>query len=253
MKFASHTLLVFLLTILCTLPAGAAEKPLVLFDLGHRQHFLIEHKGALDLSDLAQAYRAAGCNVNTLLQPITPALLEQTSVLIISGAFAPLAADEIAAVLAFIERGGTLVTMLHIAPPLATLLDPLGIRNSNGVIREENGIIDGNPLFFSVKNLDKHPLFTGLDSFAVYGGWALLNADSRSRVVARTGSQAWVDLNGDKQKGAGDAVQALGVVVLGERGAGKFVVFGDDAIFQNQFLTGNNLKLAQNLAKWSRP
>jgi hypothetical protein len=31
------------------------------------------------------------------------------------------------------------------------------------------------------------------------------------------------------------------------------VVFGDDALFQNRFLDGNNRVLAGNLARWLQP
>jgi len=40
------------------------------------------------------------------------------------------------------------------------------------------------------------------------------------------------------------------VVVAGKLSSGRFVVFGDDAVFQNKFLTGDNLILGRNLAAW---
>jgi len=43
------------------------------------------------------------------------------------------------------------------------------------------------------------------------------------------------------------------VAVAGRSGKGRFVVFGDDAIFQNKFLTGDNLVLGRNLASWLAP
>ena len=52
------------------------------------------------------------------------------------------------------------------------------------------------------------------------------------------------------QLGATDAVQAFTVVAAGELGQGAFIVFADDAIFQNRFLTGDNVTLARNLAGW---
>jgi len=45
-------------------------------------------------------------------------------------------------------------------------------------------------------------------------------------------------------------MQAFGVVVAGQAGAGRFVVFSDDAIFQNRFLGDNNRILAANLGRW---
>ncbi|MBW1897757.1 MAG: hypothetical protein JRI61_01710, partial [Deltaproteobacteria bacterium] len=36
----------------------------------------------------------------------------------------------------------------------------------------------------------------------------------------------------------------------GKWGAGHFVVFGDDAIFQNKFLIEENALIGKNLARW---
>ena len=71
-----------------------------------------------------------------------------------------------------------------------------------------------------------------------------------SRIVASTSPKAWVDLNGDKKLSDGDVVQSFGVVAVGEVGAGRFVVFGDDAVFQNRFLDESNRQLAKNLSRW---
>jgi hypothetical protein len=45
-------------------------------------------------------------------------------------------------------------------------------------------------------------------------------------------------------------VGSFGVVVSGDLGNGRFIVFGDDAIFQNKFLDNSNRQLAKNLARW---
>ena len=47
-----------------------------------------------------------------------------------------------------------------------------------------------------------------------------------------------------------DAVQSFAVAIAGQSGSGRFVVFGDDAIFQNRFFKGNNQVLGRNLARW---
>jgi hypothetical protein len=57
-------------------------------------------------------------------------------------------------------------------------------------------------------------------------------------------------MDGDMKLSKGDIVQSFGVVVQGTHGAGRFVVFGDDAIFQNKFLDASNKQLARNLARW---
>jgi len=68
--------------------------------------------------------------------------------------------------------------------------------------------------------------------------------------VARTSSDAWVDLNGNKILNEKDARQSFALVVAGGLGQEQFAVFGDDAVFQNRFLKGGNLLLGRNLARW---
>jgi hypothetical protein len=71
--------------------------------------------------------------------------------------------------------------------------------------------------------------------------------DENCRIIA---SKAWVDYNGGKKLSRGDIVQLFGVVAAGRLGAGRFVAFGDDAVFQNRFLDDSNRRLATNLARW---
>jgi hypothetical protein len=111
-------------------------------------------------------------------------------------------------------------------------------------------VIGGDPINFRVTALSPHALTRKVDSLAVFGAWALMNENADAVIIARTGRTAWVDLNGNNQLDAGDAVQAFGIAVAGHAGEGQFVVFGDDAIFQNEFLTGDNAVLAKNLGCW---
>ena len=232
------------------LPFMAHARMMVLFDQGHGQRFLIERGGDLDLSLFAGAFRDLGFEVSTSSAPLTAKLLNEVDVLLISGPFRPYSTEELETVTQFVERGGDVCITLHIAPPLAGLLYRFGVDYSNSVIHEEEGAIEGNPLNFSVGRLETHPLFKGLKQFNLYGAWALLDAHTGVQVLARTSPTAWVDLNGNGRLDSGDARQSFAVAVAGEAGKGRFVVFGDDAIFQNKFLKGDNLILARNLAAW---
>ena len=228
----------------------AHARTAVLFDQGHGQRFLIERGGDLDLSLLAGTFRDLDHEVSTTSKPITGKILDGIDVLMISGAFQPYTPEEIEAVTRFIERGGAVCITLHIAPPLFGLLNRLGVEHSNGVIREEEGVINGDPINFRVTRLESHPLFQGMAQFSLYGVWALLDARAGVRSIARTSPSAWIDLNGNGRFDQGDARQSFTVAVAGEAGKGRFVVFGDDAVFQNKFLKGDNLILARNLAAW---
>jgi uncharacterized protein DUF4350 len=234
----------------CQHGALAKAPPSVLVDEGHGQKFLIETYGRLDLSELAAAFRAAGAHVQSSKQPLTDARLRGVDGLTISGAFASFTTAEIDSIMRFLNRGGRLALMLHIPQPVAPLLHRLGVDFSNGVIRERQNVIGDDPLNFHVTALHTHALTHKLDSLAVFGAWALLSTSTDTETIAQTSAEAWVDLNRNNTLDKGDAVQSFGVVVVGQVGGGRFVVFGDDAIFQNQFLKDGNAVLARNLVCW---
>jgi hypothetical protein len=239
-----------MLVLVCAaLAAQDAAAQTVLFDTGHGERFLVGENGPLQLSGLAAIIEAKGAKVATLQQPISDASLTGADGLVISGAFAPLKPEEVEAVIRFMQRGGKLAVMLHIAPPLGSLLDRLQIVYSNGVILEHENIIEGDAQKFRVTRLRPHPVLQGLHEFSMYGVWGLINLNDSVSIVAATGPNAWIDLKRDKVQ-TKEETASFGVVLAGDIGKGGFLVFGDDAVFQNKFLDKNNQALAANLAAW---
>lgn len=222
--------------------------PVILFDQGHDQRFLIEEKGDLHLSKLTEIVRNKGIIALSTKKPLNDENLKSATALVISGPFAALRPEEVEAVARFIERGGRLAAMLHIGPPLLGLLARLDLDHSNAVIHERVNVIETDTNF-RVSNLSASPLFSGVTSFSLYGGWAL-DPGKRAAAIARTSPEAWADLDGNKKLSEGDAVGKFTLVVSGTLGSGGFVVFGDDAIFQNRYLDENNSLLAANLVGW---
>lgn len=233
--------------LMCAAPVQAA--PSVLFDAGHGERFLPGADGPLQLSGFAEILTRAGFQVAALKEPISDRSLAGADALVISGAFQPLGADEIPALIRFMQRGGRVSIMLHIAPPLGALLEQLGITYTNGVIEEQENLIDNQPHDFRVTRMQEHPVFQGIKSFSLYGVWGLGCLDQRSRSVATTSPRAWIDLRRNKIR-SDDETMAFTVVCAGEVGQGGFLVFGDDAIFQNKFLKQENRTLGENLASW---
>lgn len=228
----------------------AIAAPTVLIDQSHDQRFIIEKEGPLHLSAFAKILENEGLTVKSSIEPFTAEVLKGVDVIVISGPFRTLGPNEVDLLLHFLERGGRLSAMLHIGSPFADLLHRLGVDFTNYVLFEQENIIDNDPRNFQVKTLAADPLFGKIDHFSLYGGWAVVNTAPSARIIASTSPKGWVDLNGDKKLSKGDVVQAFGVVAAGEFGAGRFVVFGDDAIFQNKFLDESNRQLAINLARW---
>jgi hypothetical protein len=243
-------LLCFITTLLfgVTALSAAENKPTILFDEGHGQLFLIQKDGELQLTKFAEVIRASGAQVSTTKEPFSDESLKGASALVISGLFKPLQADEVEAVVRFMQKGGRLAVMMHIAPPLNNLIFRLGLGSSVTVLHERENIIDKD-INFRLTDLTPHALFTGIDSFSAYGVWAIDPVD-KATSIARTSTKAWMDLNNDKILSQGDLIASFAVVVTGSTGAGSYAIFGDDAIFQNKFLEGNNKRLAENLSKW---
>ena len=243
------SLCVISLLFLSTSLASAVEiSPNILFDQGHGQRFLIADTGDLQLSKFSETLAATGAQLRQTTATLTDEALKAATALVISGAFTPLQPDEIDAVVRFVQNGGRLAIMLHIAPPLDALLTRLGVYYSTSVLHERENAIDRD-INFRVTDLSPGPLTAGINSFSAYGVWAL-NPIAPITGIARTSSASWVDLNGDGVLNKGDAVGAFAIAVTGALGQGDFVIFGDDAIFQNRFLDDDNRKLAANLGKW---
>ena len=232
-----------------------SQQPTVLFDQGHGQRFLIDKQGSLHLSMLADLFRDYRFSVKTNEGRISHETLKGADVLIISGAFAPLTSAEIDSIVDFVERGGKLCVMLHIGQPVSGLLWRFNVLISDGVILEQENLINGKQKDFFITRFASHPLMDGLKKFAVHGCWALNATDkhggeNHGRSIAQTSGMAWIDLNRDGQFNETDAMQSYSVVVAGTFSKGRFVVFGDDAIFQNTFLENENMALGKNLVKW---
>jgi hypothetical protein len=248
---ARGRLIVFMALIFGLVAAGSASAQTVLFDNGHGERFAISETGPLQLSMFAEIMRVAGCRIVPVDKPLNDATLADADALVISGAFAPPSPEEIESIVRFMQRGGKLAVMLHVAPPLRPLLERLEITYTNGVIEERENIIGEQPMNFKVNRLGKHPILEGVQEFSLYGVWGLLNRDDSTRIIAATSPKAWVDLRHDKVQ-TPEETASFGVAVAGDVGKGGFVVFGDDAIFQNKFLEGSNKRLALNLVKWFR-
>src|SRR5512133_3541773 len=154
-----------LFLLLAPVVAGAA-RPVVLFDQAHAEQFLPQGEGELDLSKLAALFTTQGFEVRVAREPLAAQTLDEVAAVVISGPFTPLAKEEIDALDAFVQRGGNLAVMLHIAPPLSDLLGRFGVIHSNGVIRETGtAVLDNEALNFRVARLEPDPLFAGVAHF----------------------------------------------------------------------------------------
>lgn len=249
--------IVFIFLVMClwiSVPRLSADvtKPVVLFDQGHGQTFVIEKTSDLHLSGLATLFRKAGFVVKAGRQTITPQILSGVDGLVISGPFIPFTTSESSTIRKFIEQGGCVAVMIHITPTVSSLLKELGIVSTTGPVNEVINVRGSGGKDFSVTRFEEHSLTRGLPFFTVYGAWGLNPERGNAKIIAKTSQKAWVDLNRDGRYGPRDAAQEFGIVVAGSYGKGEFAVFGDDAIFQNRFLKEGNILLGKNLVTWMR-
>ena len=136
---------------------------MVLFDQAHGEQFLPLEEAPLALTELGKIFTAQGFPIRTAKEPLTPAILAKVDAVVISGPFAPFAADGDRRPLCLCRKGGRLTIMLHVAPIISQLLARFDVVHSNGVIREETPAqIDGEALNFHVTRLAKDPLFAGI-------------------------------------------------------------------------------------------
>ncbi len=236
-------------------PAGpglTAKARKTVFDLSHSEIFSPIRAGELDYSSFYSLIRDSGTGVEVGVNegPVTTESLKGVGTYIIAGPARGFSPDEAAALKAFVERGGNLLVLLHISPPVASLTHEFGIIVSNFVICERAGLIGGKPQDFLVTKFAAHPLASGLKGIAVYGTWGLLPVNGASP-VAMTSKAAWADLDRNREFNEGEPVEEFAIIAVRELGAGKVVVVADDAPFQNRFINdADNRKLAENIIRW---
>jgi len=237
-------------TVIACSGSGPLPKKNVLFDEGHGQKFLINDAALLGLSGLAAVFSRHGFSLSTRSAPLDHQALTDIDILIISGPFAPYSPGEISAIQKFLSEGGHLCLMLHIAPPLHGLLQQIGINPARGVVYENENVLQDNPLDFRAVSLAPHPLTQNLQHVNFYGAWGFMSPLENQEVIARTSPHAWIDLNRNGRVEPQLELYPYGLIITGKRGKGNFVIFSDDAIFQNKFLHNENSVLAENLAQW---
>ncbi|MCX7990446.1 MAG: DUF4350 domain-containing protein [Proteobacteria bacterium] len=242
--------LFLLLTILVLIsPASAENLNKVLFDEGHGQPFLISKEGNLQLSNLAKILREEGLELFTSDAPFSKNFLKDYKSVIISGPFKEISKQETEELFNFVSDGGNLVVMLHISLPAEGLFKRFGVEITRGSVSEsENLITKGKNIDFEIKNLSNNTLFRNLTKFSVYGAWGLIS-EKDDLIIAKTSNKSWVDLNRNGIFDDNEPKGPFGIIASGIIGKGKFIFFGDDTIFQNNFLKDENLTLAKNLAR----
>lgn len=241
----------FLVTMLVVFTLAAETNAAnVYFDVSHRVIFQPDSDKKLGLKRFVSLFEKNGDKVHIKAPNFNAPKEARPDVLILPGSMTPYNVKEIYKIEKFVKEGGSLLVLLHIAPPLARVTERFGIVLSNAVISETENLIDGQSQDFYAKHISPHPVTESVSSVAVYGTWGLF-PEKEARVVAATSDRAFPDFNRNRIRDKDEPLVKVGVVAISEYGSGKVVVVADDAPLANAFLDkGDNLRLAKNIVSW---
>ena len=241
----------FLITILLILTLAAeANAANVYFDVSHRVIFQPGSDKKLGLKNFVSLFENRGDKVHIKAPRFNAPGEARPDLLVLPGSMTEYSAQEIDEIEKFVREGGSLLVLLHIAPPLARVTERFGILLSNAVISETENLIDGKSQDFYSTHISPHPVTEGVSKVALYGTWGLL-PEKGARVVAASSDNAYPDFNRNRVRDENEPIIKVGFVAVSEFGKGKVVVVADDAPLANAFLgMGDNLKLAKNIVSW---
>lgn len=214
------------------------QGPRVLIDGGHGNL----HTESGTFAPFAQLLRNDGMNVAGSDSPVTPALLEQVDVLVIANAGSEsggsaFSAAEIAAIRAFVERGGGLLLIADHSPYPAAVAE---LGRAFGVTLHNVFADHDEDEIFTTRNggIGRDPLLAGIGAVRTFGGSTLETSDPKARQLLRLWP-GWTiqTMQGEglsPEQPAGNALQAVAL----ERGSGRVAVFGEAAMFTAQRAEG---------------
>lgn len=225
----------------------AKDAKKAVFDLSHSEIFQPS-----EFSSFTEVLKKSGREISYNKEPITKKSLEKAGIYVMAGPSQAVGPDEILALQGFVNKGGSLLVMMHLSSPVARLTESFGIIVSNFVVGEESDLIKGQAQDFYVTRFDdKHPVTHELKKIALYGTWGLMPKSPNARVVAGTSEKAWADKNRNRAHDKDEPVLPFGVIGVAEHGKGKVVVIADDAPFIDKFIgEAENRKLAANVINW---
>ena len=241
-------LLIAVITVLVF--AAWADAANVYFDVSHRVIFQPDSDKKLGLRSFVGIFEEKGHKVHIKAPRFNAPGEARPDIVILPGSMTEYRPGEINEIEKFVSDGGSLLVLLHIAPPLARVTERFGIVLSNAVISDRENLIDGQSQDFYAKDISPHPVTEGVSRVALYGTWGLL-PEKGARVVAASSDNAYPDFNRNRVRDKDEPAIKVGVVAISEYGKGKVVVVADDAPLANAFLgMGDNRRLAENIVSW---
>ncbi|MDD2658384.1 MAG: GldG family protein [Methylococcales bacterium] len=221
-----------------------------------------------DLGQFGKELARRKINVRTLNLATLPAIPDNSSLLVIAAPKVPLLSGEVDIIKAYIQRGGNL---LLLSDPdneqLAPLLEPLGIKQLQGVIVDNSSNLYGinDPTFILVSEYPKHPVTKGFMTITLYPAVAALEIDGKSdftsALLLGSALKSWTetgaiegkirfDANSQEKQGALAFAYAL-TRTAGKKPQQRIIISGDGDFLSNAYI-GNvgNLDMGLRMVLW---
>ncbi|MCX7832037.1 MAG: hypothetical protein N2440_03960 [Actinobacteria bacterium] len=228
-----------------------SDKPIVLFDLAHREVFSPSDSGMRGMKKAVSLLRSLGFEVIENQEPFNKDVLSSVNTVMVAGAMSEFTEEELKNIKTYVENGGNLILTVHVNFFMAPLLEELGFQITDSPVSQEEDAFHGSNKDFFVRDIVEHPVTEGIESLAFMGTYGLKGKASDVKELVFSSNNAWLDSNGNEIKDESDVIGKFCLVCVREIGKGKVVVIGDDAIFSNM-LIGNdgNMRLLKNIVKW---
>jgi hypothetical protein len=233
----------------------------LIFDEGHRNL----HTAGGRYAVVAKVATADGFQVIPSKELFTSGSLPKQALLLIANATGPgpetapaFAAEEVAAVVAWVEAGGSLFLIADHNPygsAAATLGAALGVKMHDGSVFDAGHQAPGMPgpafIQFSRENglLGRHPILEGRNAgekvatVVTFGGQTLETGDGIAKLLV-FGKDAEVHSAPGQPDDAVKSVAGLSQLVAFERGTGRVVVAGEAGLFAAQIIRGEQARQA---------
>lgn len=244
-----------------------ADTRWVTYVSGHGERDLVG-TASYDLGKLGEQLQRQGFKLHELILAEAGEIPAQAAVLVVSQGRENLPAEEVAAVLRYIDRGGNLLWLAEPGPArgMEAVANALGIAFEPGVVVDPTTQVLGisHPAFVPVSAYPTHPVTENLGLVTVYpraAGIAWIQPQGwQTRGILSTGLRAWSetgDLEGELRFDDGADVSGpldIGIVMqrtVADDREQRIIVIGDGDFLSNAYLgSGSNLALALNIFNW---
>lgn len=236
---------------------------------GHGEHSLHDESGR-GYAQFGALLLRSGFNVTSLSLVRSPAIPDNTTVLVIAGPQDGFTPGEAALVREYVEQGGNLLWLMEPRGLLGLdgLAEAIGIRQIDGVLVDANADLRAmlgikHPAVVPVVDYGSHPITQGLRThtlFPVAGAITITGTDWQAEPLLQTLDRAWsetgpIEGNIDFDETAGDTAGPLTIGLALTRPqverTQRIAVIGDSDFLAGDFLGhGTNVELGINLFNW---